>query len=82
MFNMAKDMVKLEQYPGYSERLQSSTDVPVLLLYQPNIHSGAVIWTLIGLVIISVLVGALATILTSVTVEHPIILYGAKVNYR
>ena len=38
-----------------------------------------IIWTLIGLVIISVLVGALATTLTSVTVEQPIILYGSKV---
>ena len=38
-----------------------------------------IIWTLIGLVIISVLVGALATALTSVTVEQPIILYGSKV---
>ena len=40
-----------------------------------------IIWTLIGLVMISVLVGALATTLTSVTVEQPIILYGSKVNY-
>lgn len=39
-----------------------------------------IIWTLIGLVIISVLVGALSTTLTSVTVEHPIILYGSKVT--
>ena len=39
----------------------------------------AVAWTLTGLVIIGVLVGAIASSLTSVTVDHPIMLYGSKV---
>lgn len=36
-------------------------------------------WTLTGLVFIGILVGAVASSLTSVTVDHSIILYGAKV---
>ena len=36
-------------------------------------------WTLTGLVFIGMLVGAVASSLTSVTVDHSIILYGAKV---
>ena len=39
----------------------------------------SIIWTLTGLVIIGILVGAVASSLTSVTVDHSIILYGAKV---
>ena len=39
----------------------------------------AILWTLTGLVIIVILVGGVASSLTSVTVDHSIILYGAKV---
>lgn len=39
----------------------------------------SIIWTLTGLVIIGILIGAVASSLTSVTVDHSIILYGAKV---
>ena len=38
-----------------------------------------IIWTLIGLVIISILIGAIASSLTYVNVNKPAILYGAKV---
>ena len=37
-------------------------------------------WTLTGLVIISILIGAIASSLTSVTVERDVILYGTEVN--
>lgn len=39
-----------------------------------------IMWTLTGLVIISILIGAIASSLTSVTVEQSIMLYGAKVG--
>ena len=39
-----------------------------------------IIWTLTGLVIISILVGAIASSLTSVTVEQDIMLYGTEVR--
>ena len=38
-----------------------------------------IIWTLIGLVIISILIGAIASSLTYVNVDKPVTLYGAKV---
>ena len=38
-------------------------------------------WTLTGLVIISILVSAIASALTSVTVKYPVILYGSKVSF-
>ena len=39
-----------------------------------------IMWTLTGLVIISILIGAIASSLTSVTVERDVILYGTEVN--
>lgn len=42
----------------------------------------AIIWTLAGLVIIGILVGGVASSLTSVTVAQSIILYGAKVRLK
>lgn len=39
-----------------------------------------IMWTLTGLVIISILIGAIASSLTSVVVEQPITLYGTKVG--
>lgn len=42
----------------------------------------AIIWTLAGLVIIGILVGGVASSLTSVTVDQSIILYGAKVRLK
>ena len=39
-------------------------------------------WTLTGLVIISILIGAIASSLTYVTVEKPIALYGRKVGLQ
>lgn len=39
-----------------------------------------IIWTLTGLVIISILVGAIASSLTTVTVEQDIMLYGTEVR--
>lgn len=40
----------------------------------------SIIWTLTGIVIISMLTGSIATALTSETVEQEIMLYGAKVR--
>ena len=40
-----------------------------------------IIWTLTGLVIISILIGAIASSLTTVTVEKEIMLYGTEVSY-
>lgn len=39
-----------------------------------------IIWTLTGLVIISILIGAIASSLTTVTVEKEIMLYGTEVS--
>ena len=39
-----------------------------------------IMWTLTGLVIVSILIGAIASSLTSVTVERDVILYGTEVN--
>ncbi|CAH3191318.1 unnamed protein product, partial [Porites evermanni] len=39
-----------------------------------------IMWTLTGLVIISILIGAIASSLTSVTVERDVILYGTEVG--
>ena len=41
-----------------------------------------IIWTLIGLVIIGILIGAIASSLTSVTVHKDVILYGTKVSSK
>jgi len=41
-----------------------------------------VIWTLAGIVIISVLIGQIATSLTTVTVEKEIMLYGREVRLK
>lgn len=41
-----------------------------------------IIWTLIGLVIIGILVGAIASSLTSVTVQKDITLYGTKASSK
>lgn len=41
-----------------------------------------VIWTLTGIVIISVLIGQIATSLTTVTVEKEIMLYGREVSLK
>ena len=41
-----------------------------------------IIWTLTGLVIIGILVGAIASSLTSVTVQKDITLYGTKVSSK
>ena len=37
-------------------------------------------WTLTGLVIVSILIGAITSSLTSVTVERDVMLYGTEVN--
>ena len=39
-----------------------------------------IMWTLTGLVIVSILIGAMTSSLTSVTVERDVMLYGTEVN--
>ena len=39
-----------------------------------------IMWTLTGLVIVSILIGAITSSLTSVTVERDVMLYGTEVN--
>ncbi|XP_022810159.1 uncharacterized protein LOC111347166 isoform X2 [Stylophora pistillata] len=56
---------------GYGDR--SPRSVPARMF--------GIAWTLTGLVIISILVGAIASALTSVTVKYPVILYGSKVSF-
>ncbi|XP_022801150.1 uncharacterized protein LOC111338870 isoform X2 [Stylophora pistillata] len=55
---------------GYGDR--SPRSVPARMF--------GITWTLTGLVIISILVGAIASALTSVTVKYPVILYGSKIG--
>lgn len=55
---------------GYGDR--SPRSVPARMF--------GIAWTLTGLVIISILVSAIASALTSVTVKYPVILYSSKVG--
>ncbi|KAL9960826.1 hypothetical protein ACROYT_G034331 [Oculina patagonica] len=55
---------------GYGDR--SPRSIPARIF--------AIMWTLTGLVIIGILIGAIASSLTSVTVDHSIILYGSKIG--
>ena len=68
----------------------ASCEVPYLLIFVDRYGDRApksimgrifgIMWTLTGLVIISILIGAIASSLTSVTVERDVILYGTEVN--
>ncbi|KAL9960831.1 hypothetical protein ACROYT_G034336 [Oculina patagonica] len=55
---------------GYGDR--SPRSIPARIF--------GIMWTLTGLVIISILIGAIASSLTSVTVEQSIMLYGLKIG--
>jgi len=55
---------------GYGDRAPKS--IPARIF--------GIIWTLTGLVIIGILIGAIASSLTDVTVQKDIILYGAKIG--